>query len=135
MNLATRRLSTAELASWGGAAGHSVLAFRVADRFGDSGLTGIVGLRCDGAEAHLVDFLLSCRVMGRSVEEAMLHVAVGHCRARGASTLRATFKPTPRNAPLHAFLQRSSLGMPTDNVFTWDTSQPFVCPRWITVTD
>jgi len=135
MNLATRRLSKTELAQWGAASSHSLLTFRISDRFGDSGLTGIAGLEFDGREAALVDFLLSCRVMGRGVEEAMLHAAVAHCRARGASTLRAAFRPTSRNAPCLDFFRRSGLEMTSDHVFTWDTSQPYECPRWITVTD
>ena len=135
MNLTTRRLSKTELAQWSAAASHSLLTFRVADRFGDSGLTGIVGLEFDGREAALVDFLLSCRVMGRGVEEAMLHAAVSHCRARGASTLRAAFKPTPRNAPCLDFFGRSGLQATNDHVFSWETSRPYDCPPWIAVAD
>jgi FkbH-like protein len=67
MNLATRRLSAAELQQWSAVNSHALFTFRVADRFGDSGLTGIVGLERDGDRVRLTDFLLSCRVMGRNV--------------------------------------------------------------------
>ncbi len=135
MNLATRRLSKPELEAWAAAPEHCLLTFRVCDRFGDSGLTGIVGLRLDGPEAHLVDFLLSCRVLGRHVEETMLHVAVAQCRRRRASTLRAEFRPTARNKPCLDFFQRSGLRTAAENMFIWDASQPYQCPRWVTVLD
>ena len=138
MNLATRRLSKPELEVWAAAPEHCLLTFRVCDRFGDSGLTGIVGLRFEGSEAHLVDFLLSCRVMGRHVEEAMLHVAVAQCRARRASTLRAEFRPTARNNPCLDFFRRSGLraaAAAAENVFIWNASQPYERPRSVTVLD
>jgi FkbH-like protein len=135
MNLATRRLSKPELEVWAAAAQHCLLTFRVCDRFGDSGLTGIVGLWLEGSEAHLVDFLLSCRVMGRNVEETMLHVAVAQCRARGASTLRAEFRPTVRNKPCLDFFRRSGLRATGENVFIWDTSQSYERPPSVAVLD
>jgi len=135
MNMATRRLSQSELMAWASAPNHAVLTIRVADRFGDSGLTGIIGLAFDGARAQLVDFLLSCRVMGRSVEDTMLHLAVAQSRARGATELVAEFKPTARNSPCLDFLRRSGLRAAGDTLFTWDTAQPFERPRWITLRD
>ncbi len=128
MNLSTRRMTAADLAAWVSAPGHVVLTFRVADRFGDSGLTGLVGLRCVGGEAQLVDFLLSCRVMGRRVEDAMLSVAVAQARRRGASVLRAELIPTPRNGPCLDFFRRSRFA-PTDaNGFSWNTAEPYAGP-------
>ena len=48
----------------------------VSDQFGDMGLVGIISVEVTGDEGHLVDFILSCRVMGRKVEEALIHIAV-----------------------------------------------------------
>lgn len=135
MNLRTRRLSQPELQAWAAVPGHALLAFRVADRFGDSGLTGVVGLAVDDGRAELTDFLLSCRVMGRNVEEAMLHAAAAHARARGASALVAAFAPTARNAPCLEFLRRSGLREEPDGRFTWNLAQPYPCPRWVAVDD
>jgi FkbH-like protein len=133
MNLSTRRLTKSELAAWAAAPDHAVLTFRVSDRFGDSGLTGIVGLDVSDGEARLVDFLLSCRVMGRSVEEAMLHVAVDRARERGASTLTATLQPTPRNGPCLEFFRRSGMRATGEHSFAWSTSDAYERPRWVTI--
>jgi FkbH-like protein len=131
MNMTTRRLSHSELLAWSAETNHSLMTFRVADRFGDSGLTGIVGLAFEGPVMRMTDFLLSCRVLGRNVEEAMLHVAVAQGRARGASLLVADFVPTPRNAPCLELLTRSGLQTSADYRFTWDVARPYIYPDWV----
>ena len=135
MNLSTRRLTTTELMAWAAAADQSLLTFRVADRFGDSGLTGLIGLVYEGTCARLVDFLVSCRVLGRNVEETLLHVAVTHARARGAAEVVAEFRPTERNAPCLAFFRQSRFRAVGDSLFVWNTSEPYERPPWVTLHD
>ena len=103
MNLSTRRLTDVELEAWADDPRHTLLTFRVADRFGDYGLTAIVGLTIADGVGHLTDYLLSCRVMGRRVEETMLHVAVARCRAQGARQLVADFRSTLAQRALSRF--------------------------------
>jgi predicted enzyme involved in methoxymalonyl-ACP biosynthesis len=112
-----------------------MLTFRVSDRFGDSGLTGIVGLTFEKEVARMTDFVLSCRVMGRNVEETMLHAAVTHCRARGVPSLLAELTPTARNAPCLEFLARSGLQRTSAYQFQWDVRRPYGCPPWVNLDD
>ena len=127
MNLATRRMTEAQLRAWAAADGHRVWAFRVTDRFGDSGLVGLASLAIGGARATVVDFVLSCRVMGRCVEDTMLSWLVQHARSAGATELEATCAPTPRNGPCQEFWQRS--GFASDGLrFTWRTSEDYPTP-------
>ncbi|MBI5211318.1 MAG: HAD-IIIC family phosphatase [Elusimicrobia bacterium] len=128
LNLSTRRLSEAEIAAWGAAPGRCLLTLRVRDRFGDMGLTGILGLEAAGDEARVADFLMSCRVMGRKVEEAMLHLAVEEARRRGARRLVARYLPTERNLPTLRMLRASGLAEPEANVFVWDCGRPYPLP-------
>jgi FkbH-like protein len=68
MNLTTRRLTREELWNWSRQPGNTLMVFRVSDKFGDYGLVGIASLSLqEGARpiAGVVDFILSCRVMGR----------------------------------------------------------------------
>jgi FkbH-like protein len=109
MNLSTRRLDAAELAAWLGAGRRKLWTFRVRDRFGDAGLTGLASLEVEGTRAVLVDFVLSCRVFGRKVEEAMLHVVTESALESGAAEFVATLTPTNKNAPCLRFLESSGL--------------------------
>jgi len=97
----------------------------VSDRFGDSGLTGVLGVERDGAHARVTDFLLSCRVMGRKVEETMLHVAIAWSRATSICQLEAIYMPTPRNAPCFSFFEKSGWSIQRENTFVWDTAHAY----------
>lgn len=111
LNLSTRRLSASEFMEWAEQPDHLVLVFKVADRFGDYGLVGIGSLAVDpaGASARVVDFLLSCRVFGRKVEEAMFRALEASAQACGASQLVAEYRATSKNAPCLTMLKRLGL--------------------------
>src|SRR5262249_42813455 len=83
MNLATRRMPESEYLSWSKRQANHVFVFRVVDRFGDYGLTAIASFTADEGTALVEDFVLSCRVMGRGVERAMLHTLIEHARWLG----------------------------------------------------
>jgi len=125
LNLTTRRLTESELMSWAEHRDHDFWVVSVADRFGDAGLTGLLGLEYDGAVAKVVDFVLSCRVMGRKVEETLVHVAVAAARARAATHVRAHYLPTAKNKPCLTFWQGSGFHNEGDSVFTWETAKPY----------
>ncbi|MHB8521319.1 MAG: HAD-IIIC family phosphatase [Limisphaerales bacterium] len=103
MNLATRRLTEAELSRWLAEPNHQMWALRVTDKFGSTGLVGVVSIAWRAGEAEVVDFLLSCRVIGRKVEEVMVHLAARDAKSRGAVTLRARLVRTDRNEPCRQF--------------------------------
>jgi FkbH-like protein len=135
MNLATRRMSSDELRAWASDTSHQLMTFRVSDRFGDSGLTGIVGLSFDGRRAHLVDFVVSCRVLGRGVEESMLHVAVDAARRRAAEEIHAQLIPTARNTPCLDFFHRAGWRSVGTSHFVWPVSAAFPAPAWATIAE
>ncbi len=125
MNLSTRRMTEQGLTAWADTENHRVWAVHVTDRFGDSGLTGVLSLETDGSRARIVDFVLSCRVMGRKIEEAMLHIAVSRARSARIEEVYAVYSPTPKNRPCLDFLQRSGLRRQSDNVFVWDAGREY----------
>ncbi len=123
MNLSTRRLTDGELWAWTSKEGNGFWTVRVRDRFGDYGLTGLVSLSpIDGPQdeqvARVSDFVLSCRVFGRNVEEAMMAVAAREAEALGYRAVLADLEPTDRNAPTRAFfVDRSGLEQVEENRF------------------
>ena len=129
MNLSTRRLTEQELDDWHRMPGHEVLALTVSDRFGSAGLTGILSLELAADRCDIVDFVLSCRVMGRRVEETMLHVATAWARNRGATTVTALYQPTKKNKPCHDFFRASGWTSFDDETrFVWLASAPYALP-------
>ncbi|MEU9948220.1 HAD-IIIC family phosphatase [Streptomyces sp. NPDC047939] len=69
------------------------------DRFGDYGRIGLLALRPDGDRLEVLAWLLSCRVLGRGVEERVLQWLAGRAEGLGCATVRMTADHTPRNVP------------------------------------
>ena len=134
MNLRTRRMSEAELAAWATRPGHAAWGFTVDDRFGSSGLTGVVGLRYQGGSAFFEDFVLSCRVIGRRIEETMVHFACRAAREAACREIRAEYLPTAKNSPCLEFWMRSGLDrMGPDYVFVRDLGRDYPLPSVVTL--
>lgn len=133
MNLRTRRLSEGEFLLWSQEEDHEVWTIHVSDRFGNAGLTGLLGLARDGGEVHLADFVLSCRVMGRRVEETMVWAGKVRAAALGGSTLVVTPIPTAKNKPcLDFFANCEGLSKGTESYVHW-VGEPPPAPDLVTV--
>jgi len=102
-NLSLRRMDENSFWDWAAQPGNAAYVFHVSDRFGDFGLTGLASLSLLGAEARIVDFVMSCRVMGKKVEEALLDYTVAQAQAGGANRITAPPVEGPRNAPARDF--------------------------------
>src|SRR5437763_13308899 len=98
-NQTPRRYSEQAVRALAGDPCARVYEARVRDRFGDSGLVGVAIARAAGGAWEVDSLLLSCRVIGRGVETAMLARLAGDARAAGAKRLTGWFLPTRRNAP------------------------------------
>ena len=78
----------------------------VKDRFGDNGIIGLIMACLVDKELAIETFLLSCRVIGRTVETAMLAYLCEAASSRGASSLLGRITPTQKNAPARDLYQR-----------------------------
>jgi FkbH-like protein len=129
MNLATRRMTDAELRDWSRSPDRLFLTFRVTDTFGDSGLTGLASLEREGAQGRVVDFVLSCRVIGRKVEETMIHALFERARSWELEEIRAQYLPTPKNKPCLEFWLKSGFTHdPQTHLFTRKVAAGFPLP-------
>jgi FkbH-like protein len=107
-NLSTVRRSEEDIRQLKQIPGTYCWILDVSDRFGEYGLTGLVIAKEKEEEDCLfIDtLLLSCRVLGRNVENALLTGLARFCRKRNLSQLKAHYYPTAKNKPLLEFLQR-----------------------------
>jgi len=96
-NLTTRRYNWTELS---GVLRHGFgRCYRLADRFGDNGIISVVAVTRDSETDARIDlWLMSCRVLGRKVEEAILADIAARARALGARRLIGEYIPTAKNA-------------------------------------
>jgi FkbH-like protein len=96
-NLTTRRYTEAQLRAFLAREDAVVLAFRLADRFGDHGLTStLIALR-EGDALRVDSWLMSCRIFSRSAEQFILRGLLAVAAERGAARLIGEYLPTARN--------------------------------------
>jgi FkbH-like protein len=83
-----------------------VTTVHVRDRFGDNGIVGFMMARAVGDELEIDTLLLSCRVIGRTVETAMLAHLCEDAAQRGIRRLRGRITATAKNAPAQDLYER-----------------------------
>jgi len=96
-NLTTKRYSNSEVKELEDKPNFFVRQIRLKDVFGDNGMISVI--ICEkNKDVWIIDtWLMSCRVLGRRVEEAVLQDIVRHAREAEASKLVGVFSPTDRN--------------------------------------
>jgi FkbH-like protein len=135
-NLTTRRYSESQLAEMAGKPDWQIFSIKVRDRFGDHGLVGVAIAHDEGEQCEVDTFLLSCRVIGRTVETALLaHLAESAAR-RGRKRLIGWFLPTKKNAPARDFYQQHGFerreSTTTGSLWSLDLNNfKLRCPEWI----
>lgn len=75
------------------------------DRFGDYGLVGVLMFAVKADAIRVDTFLLSCRAMGRRIEQQMLAHLAELAEMRGVETIHLSYHPTPKNQPALDFLR------------------------------
>jgi FkbH-like protein len=110
-NLTMKRYTEQQIEELARRPGWRVLALKLRDRYADNGVVG-VAITHDAAEVCRIDtFLLSCRVIGRTVETALLAHLAEAARERGLRRLEGWFIPTKRNAPAKDFYRAHGFAM------------------------
>jgi len=134
-NLTTRRYSEQEITAKAADARWRVDALTAGDRFGDYGLVGVAITNRNGEVCEIDSFLLSCRVIGRSVETALLSHVAREAASSGMRTLRGWYLPTRKNAPSKDFYPKHGFRMIDESdgkmLFEYDLSKELGWPDWV----
>jgi FkbH-like protein len=97
-NLTTRRYSESDVARFEDDPNKFCLQVRLADKFGDNGMISVVIFDRGEREWRCDTWLMSCRVLGRRVEELVLRHIAGAARNAGATRLIGVYLPTKKNS-------------------------------------
>ena len=114
-NLTTRRYQENEIKDLSNNSKFEVGCAQVLDKFGDNGITGVYIINKNEKSWIIDTFLLSCRIMGRGVEDAILSKILTNAKQNGVEEIRAEFIPTAKNKPSENFLENS--GFKKENKF------------------
>jgi len=135
MNLTTRRYTEADTTAMINDPNTFVFSISSKDKFGDNGIVGVVILKFKEEECKIDTFLLSCRVIGRNIEGAMIAFIADFARERGARTLLGEYLPTAKNRPARDMFEKFQFDKLSEALFRADLGrQVFETPSYIRVT-
>lgn len=105
-NLTTNRYGQTELLELLAKGKRDAYVYHVTDRFGDYGIVAAVLVEADGETAHVTDFVMSCRVMGKNIEDAILQDVEQNLKGRGFKKVVGRYLPTKKNQPVAQLYER-----------------------------
>ena len=105
-NLTTKRYSEAQIESFEKDSRYYTLQVRLRDKFGDLGMIAVVIAEIGGPEMIIDSWLMSCRVLGRNVEQAMLARVVRDALEAGSERIVAIYRPTAKNGMVRDLFDR-----------------------------
>jgi FkbH-like protein len=104
-NLTTNRYQESDIEKFITDENFFLMCVNVEDKFGDNGITGTFIIKKNGKTEWILDtFLLSCRVMGRKIETAILFSLLAYAKKCGVKTIIGKYIPTKKNEPIKNFL-------------------------------
>lgn len=102
-NLTTRRYQVPDIQRFVESPDHSVILLEYKDRFGAEGIVGLA--IADLAEGRIDTFLMSCRVIGRKVENRIIDKAGELIRAAGRTRMIGEYVPSRKNGLVSRFYE------------------------------
>jgi FkbH-like protein len=114
-NLTTPRVSEAEVRGWMADPCMKTWQVRLTDRFGDNGIVALMAARICAGECALTLLLMSCRVLGRRLEEELFNLLGAAAREAGAARITGVYRPTAKNGMVRDLLQRFGFEHTADN--------------------
>lgn len=124
-NLTTRRFTQAEIAGMAADSRYVTLYGRLSDKFGDNGVVSLVIGEVQGDRLDVILWLMSCRVLKRDMEYAMMDALAARCGALGVKTIRGFYFPTAKNGMVRDFYEKQGfqkLSEDPDGSTVWELS-------------
>ena len=139
-NLTTRRYQAADIERFVNSQEYVVYILRVRDRFVDHGIVGTAIISKQKTEWRIDELLMSCRVMGLTIEQSFMARLVRDARKDAAETIVGEFIPTKKNVPAREFYHKLGfqLAADIDGHQLWNLVLKEVAetvPSWITMVD
>lgn len=124
-NLTTKRYTVAEVESFSTNENYITLYGKLVDKFGDNGLISIVICVIKESVCLIDTWLMSCRVLKRDMEFAMLDVLIEECKTRNIQEIIGEYRRTNKNnmvADLYKEFGFEKMSYDTNDLILWKLS-------------
>lgn len=109
-NVTTKRYTQVEIEEINSNSDNSIYVVYSSDKYGDNGLISVIILKKEEDDTVIDTFLMSCRVMGRKLEDVIINKLAGVIDGR----LKAEYIPTAKNAPVKELYERLGFKVVSD---------------------
>ncbi len=131
-NLTTKRYQEEQIREFSNNENFVVGCAQVLDKFGDNGITGVYIINKNKKIWSIDTFLLSCRIMGRGIENAILSQILLDAKKNMIEEIHAEFIPTQKNKPAENFL--SDFGFKKqDDIWIYKLNNEIKLPKHLKV--
>ncbi|MDP3244340.1 MAG: HAD-IIIC family phosphatase [bacterium] len=137
-NMTTRRYTEEDIEKMLASGEFLIISIKVEDKFGDNGIVGaaIVEKNIDN-KWRINTFLLSCRIIGRRIEETLLAYIIEEAKKAGAKFLSGDFISTKKNHPAKDFYKKNNFKLvKSENktgLWEFDLTNNYPFPEFITI--
>ena len=130
-NLTTLRCSEEDICTMAEDADHLCLCGKLVDKFGDNGIVTVVAGQQQGSALHMRLWLMSCRVLKRGMEDAMMDTLMRHAAARGIEKVVGYYYPTAKNVMVREFYAQFGFSktQESEQGTTWELNVADYVPR------
>lgn len=124
-NLTTKRYSVSDCKEMITNQDYHTISISLKDKFGDYGLISTIILKMQNEEMHIDQWLMSCRVLSRGVEQIAMNYIIDLAHSRKVKKIVGTYIPTSKNGMVKSFYQQFNFTMTAQNSDTtqWELTQ------------
>ena len=134
-NLTTKRYQEDQIKKFSKDKNILIGCAQIKDKFGDNGITGVFIVEKTNSDEWFLDtFLLSCRVMGREAEKAILYFIINEAKNNKIKKLKAKFILTEKNEPAKKFLSDCQF-YENNGFWIYNLDKPFNMPNFLTLSE
>ena len=138
-NLTTKRYTENDMLEYIDNEGWIVMSLELNDRFDSNGIVGILVVKIEGRNAHIDTFLLSCRVIGRTVEDTFLFYLTEILKGKNIKKVIGEYVPAQKNDLVKDIYQEFGFvplenGKDNSNLWVLDITKKMLKKnRWIKI--
>ena len=136
-NMTTRRYLEEDIKKFSNDKNHLVASIKIEDKFGDNGITGVAIVEKEKDKWKIDTFLLSCRVIGRNIENSLLAYIVEQANKENVKEISAEFISTKKNAPAKDFYKNNNFKLVNEKndlqEWRFDLSKQYPYPDFIKI--
>lgn len=114
-NFTTKRYTEQDIQAFYNDKAYTVVALSSRDKFGDNGVAGLIVIKKNGETARIDTFLMSCRILGRTIEDKFLDKIILMLSKEEVKKIEGVYIPTKKNSQVSELYDRFGFSLASES--------------------